>query len=172
MVITIFLGIGLGKLLKMDKDLSLLTATGSAICGAAAVLGAESVVKPQAYKTAVAVSTVVIFGTIAMFVYPALYNAGLLGLNEAQMGIYTGSQELRQASTNSVRPVPSLSSWLLSSSHGLWAEAGSWQNILYLFSSGIMFAEISYLWKIRFEISIICLKEKSMRPDAALFLRR
>lgn len=90
-VITIFLGIGLGKLLKMDKDLSLLTATGSAICGAAAVLGAESVVKPQAYKTAVAVSTVVIFGTIAMFVYPALYNAGLLGLDEAQMGIYTGS---------------------------------------------------------------------------------
>lgn len=90
-VITIFLGIGLGKLLKMDKDLSLLTATGSAICGAAAVLGAESVVKPQAYKTAVAVSTVVIFGTIAMFVYPALFNAGLLGLNDVQMGIYTGS---------------------------------------------------------------------------------
>lgn len=90
-VLTIFLGIGLGKLLKMDKDLSLLTATGSAICGAAAVLGAESVVKPQAYKTAVAVSTVVIFGTIAMFVYPALFNAGLLGLDDVQMGIYTGS---------------------------------------------------------------------------------
>ena len=34
--ITIFIGILAGKLLKMDKDLSLLTATGSAICGAAA----------------------------------------------------------------------------------------------------------------------------------------
>ena len=89
--VTIFLGIGLGKLLRIDRDLSLLTATGSAICGAAAVLGAESVVKPQPYKTAVAVSTVVIFGTVAMFVYPALYNAGFLGLTEEEMGIYTGS---------------------------------------------------------------------------------
>lgn len=32
-----------------------------------------------------------IFGTVAMFVYPALYNAGFLGLTEEEMGIYTGS---------------------------------------------------------------------------------
>ena len=36
---TIFLGIWLGRAMKMDKDTSLMTATGSAICGAAAVLG-------------------------------------------------------------------------------------------------------------------------------------
>lgn len=89
--VTIFLGIGLGRLLKMDSDLSLLTATGSAICGAAAVLGAESVIRPQSYKTAVAVSTVVIFGTIAMFLYPALYSTGILGLEAKEMGVYTGS---------------------------------------------------------------------------------
>lgn len=89
--VTIFLGMGLGKLLKMDSDLSLLTATGSAICGAAAVLGAESVIRPQSYKTAVAVSTVVIFGTIAMFLYPALYSTGILGLEAKEMGVYTGS---------------------------------------------------------------------------------
>ena len=69
---TIGIGMLLGKLLKMDKDLALLTATGSAICGAAAVLGAEPVVKSQPHKTAVAVSTVVIFGTLSMFIYPAL----------------------------------------------------------------------------------------------------
>lgn len=89
--ITIFIGILAGKLLKMDKDLTLLTATGSAICGAAAVLGAESVIKPQPYKTAVAVSTVVIFGTIAMFIYPVLYRSGVTGLDETGMGVYTGS---------------------------------------------------------------------------------
>ena len=89
--ITIFIGILTGKLLKMDKDLSLLTSTGSAICGAAAVLGAESVIKPQPYKTAVAVSTVVIFGTIAMFIYPVLYRSGVTGLDETGMGVYTGS---------------------------------------------------------------------------------
>lgn len=89
--VTILLGLLVGKLLKMDGDLSLLTATGSAICGAAAVLGAESVIRPQPYKTAVAVSTVVIFGTVAMFLYPALYNTGILGLDARAMGVYTGS---------------------------------------------------------------------------------
>lgn len=88
---TIGIGMLLGKLLKMDKDLALLTATGSAICGAAAVLGAEPVVKSQPHKTAVAVSTVVIFGTLSMFIYPALYRAGILDLTPEQMGVYTGS---------------------------------------------------------------------------------
>lgn len=88
---TIGLGILFGKLLKMDKDLALLTATGSAICGAAAVLGAEPVVKSEPHKTAVAVSTVVIFGTLSMFIYPVMYRAGILDLTPEQMGIYTGS---------------------------------------------------------------------------------
>ena len=75
---TIGLGVWLGRALKMDKDTSLMTATGSAICGAAAVLGAEPVVKCEGHKTAIAVSTVVIFGTISMFLYPIMYRAGLL----------------------------------------------------------------------------------------------
>lgn len=67
------------------------TATGSAICGAAAVLGAEPVVKSEPHKTAVAVSTVVIFGTLSMFIYPILYRAGVFDLTPEQMGLYTGS---------------------------------------------------------------------------------
>ena len=89
--VTIFIGLLVGRLLKMDKDLALLTSTGSAICGAAAVLGAEPVVKSEPHKTAVAVSTVVIFGTLSMFIYPAMYRAGILDLTSEQMGLYTGS---------------------------------------------------------------------------------
>ncbi len=89
---TIGLGLLLGRLLKVDRDTTLLTATGSAICGAAAVLGAEPVVKGEGHKTAIAVSTVVIFGTIAMFLYPIMYRSGLLdGLSTTQVAIYTGS---------------------------------------------------------------------------------
>ncbi|WP_294609040.1 YeiH family protein [uncultured Bacteroides sp.] len=89
---TIFLGIWLGRLLKIDKDTALMTSTGSAICGAAAVLGAEPVVKCEGHKTAIAVSTVVIFGTISMFLYPIMYRAGLLdGLSDMGVAIYTGS---------------------------------------------------------------------------------
>ena len=88
---TLLLGLLVGKLLKMDDDLALLTATGSAICGAAAVLGAEPVVKSEPHKTAVAVSTVVIFGTLSMFIYPILYRAGVFDLTPEPMGLYTGS---------------------------------------------------------------------------------
>ena len=86
-VVTICGGIYLGKLLKMDRGIALLTSIGSGICGAAAILGAESTIKAKPYKTAVSVSTVVIFGTISMFLYPFHYRRG----KDIKMGIYTGS---------------------------------------------------------------------------------
>lgn len=89
---TLLLGVLLGRALKIDRDLALLTSTGSAICGAAAVLGAEPVVKCEGYKTAIAVSTVVIFGTLSMFLYPLMYRMGLLdGLTDTGVAVYTGS---------------------------------------------------------------------------------
>lgn len=89
--VTIWGGVLVGRLLKMDKDVALLTSVGSGICGAAAVLGAEATIKSKPYKTAVAVSTVVIFGTISMFLYPVLYRNGIVDLSPGQMGLYTGS---------------------------------------------------------------------------------
>lgn len=90
-VLTLCLGVMLGRALKMDRQTALLTSVGSSICGAAAVLGAEPVVKGEAHKTAVAVSTVVIFGTLAMFLYPSLYRADVFDMDARQMGIYTGA---------------------------------------------------------------------------------
>lgn len=89
--VTITGGYWLGRLLKMDKDIAMLTSVGSGICGAAAVLGAEATLQTKPYKTAVAVATVVIFGTIAMFIYPVMYRSGILGLDPTAMGIYSGS---------------------------------------------------------------------------------
>lgn len=78
------------KVLKLDRDTSILISAGSAICGAAAVLATEPVIKAQPYKTSIAVATVVVFGTIAMFIYPFLYQSGFLGLTEQAMGAYIG----------------------------------------------------------------------------------
>ena len=75
--VTILLGIFIGRLLKMDRSIALLTACGSAICGAAAVMGVDGAIRPKPYKTAVAVATVVIFGTLSMFLYPVLYRSGI-----------------------------------------------------------------------------------------------
>ena len=90
--VTICGGVLLGRLLKMDRGIALLTSVGSGICGAAAVLGAESTIRARPYKTAVAVSTVVIFGTISMFLYPVMYRTGMLnGMTDTEVAVYTGS---------------------------------------------------------------------------------
>ena len=88
---TIGLGILVGRLLKIDRSIALLTACGSAICGAAAVLGVDGAIRPKPYKIAVAVATVVIFGTLSMFLYPILYRVGIFDLSPEMMGLFTGS---------------------------------------------------------------------------------
>ncbi len=88
---TIGIGVLVGRLLKIDRSIALLTSCGSAICGAAAVLGVDGAIKPKPYKTAVAVATVVIFGTLSMFLYPILYRAGIFDLSPAMMGLFTGA---------------------------------------------------------------------------------
>ena len=89
---TFILGYFFGtKILKLDKEITILTSAGSAICGAAAVLATESVLKSAAYKSAIAVSSVVVFGTISMFLYPFFYKLGILGFSDENMGIYIGA---------------------------------------------------------------------------------
>ena len=94
---TFFIGTYLGiKLFKMDRDTSMLTASGASVCGAAAVLATEPVLKSEGHKTAVAVSMVVLFGTISMFLYPVLYASiiepavGFLHMTPQEFGIYVG----------------------------------------------------------------------------------
>jgi uncharacterized integral membrane protein (TIGR00698 family) len=87
---TLLFGIWFGtRVLKLDRETSLLVAIGSAICGAAAVMAAEPVVKASPHKLAVAVATVTIFGSLAIFLYPLLYP--LSGMSEAGFGTYIGS---------------------------------------------------------------------------------
>ena len=96
---TIFLvGTWLGiRVLYLEPDVAMMTAVGSAICGAAAIMATESVLKPRDQDVTVAVATVVLFGTLAMFSYPLLYP--LAGMSEQAYGIFIGStvHEVAQA---------------------------------------------------------------------------
>lgn len=87
---TLLLGSWLGRrVLGLDRDTALLTAGGSAVCGAAAVLAIERVLQAEPGKVAVAVATVVLFGTLDIFLYPALYP--WLGLDAHAFGVFTGA---------------------------------------------------------------------------------
>ena len=89
-----FVGI---KVLKLHRDVAILTAAGSAICGAAAILATESVLKPKQEHITIAIATVVLFGTLAMFSYPFIYQ--LVEMRDQSFGIYIGStvHEVAQA---------------------------------------------------------------------------
>lgn len=89
-----FVGI---KVLKLHRDVAILTAAGSAICGAAAILATESVLKPKQQHITIAIATVVLFGTLAMFSYPFIYQ--WVDMTDQSFGIYIGStaHEVAQA---------------------------------------------------------------------------
>jgi uncharacterized integral membrane protein (TIGR00698 family) len=78
------------KLMKLDRDTALLTAAGSAICGAAAVLAFESTLQSKPHQSAMAVGSVVLFGTLSMFLYPLALHAGWLNLDTLGTGLFFG----------------------------------------------------------------------------------
>jgi uncharacterized integral membrane protein (TIGR00698 family) len=108
MILGIFFGI---KFLKLDKHTSILIASGSAVCGAAAVLATEDAIKSEPHKTAIAISTVVLFGTISLFLFPILFRSGVLQMDLTQYGLYVGGSihEVAQVvgASNAVDPVSS-----------------------------------------------------------------
>jgi uncharacterized integral membrane protein (TIGR00698 family) len=77
------------RVFGLDRDLAIMTAAGSAICGAAAVLATEPVVKGNSAHTSMAVASVVLFGTIAILLYPLIYHFS--HTNSEMFGIYVGA---------------------------------------------------------------------------------
>jgi uncharacterized integral membrane protein (TIGR00698 family) len=97
-IVIFFVGTFLGiRVLKLPRDVAILTSVGSAICGAAAILATESMLKPRQQDVTIAIATVVLFGTTAMFIYPLLFQ--FVDMNENDFGIYIGStvHEVAQA---------------------------------------------------------------------------
>lgn len=91
-VIVIFtLSICIGRVLKLDNDISMLIGIGSAVCGAAAILALESTIKTHPSKSSVALGFIVIFGLCGMLILPMIYYANLLPLSDYQWGIFIGA---------------------------------------------------------------------------------
>ena len=89
---TLGLGLALGHWLRLDAKLTVLIATGSAICGCSAVAATQPIVQAEPHQVAAAVGTVVLCGTAAMFIYPWLYRAvPWLSSDPRLMGLYAGS---------------------------------------------------------------------------------
>lgn len=88
-VFTLFVVYGLTRLFKVEKRLGILTACGTAICGAAAVVAIAPQIKAKDDETAIGAATVAILGTIFTLIYTILYP--ILGLSARGYGIFSGA---------------------------------------------------------------------------------
>lgn len=89
-VVTGFVGTRwVGERLGLSRDLSLLTASGFAICGASAIAAMEGASDADEEEVATAVALVTIFGSIALFAWPLLQAP--LGLGEEAYGAWSGA---------------------------------------------------------------------------------
>jgi uncharacterized integral membrane protein (TIGR00698 family) len=94
--ITFLATLGLGRLLGVDRDLTVLIAGGFSICGAAAVAGVQGAVRATQEKVAAAVALVVLFGTLMIPVMPLLVAALHLAAGDAGTAIGGSTHEVAQ----------------------------------------------------------------------------
>lgn len=81
--------LGLGRWLGVGRELTLLIAAGTSICGASAIAAANDVVRAPDEDVAYAMACVTLFGSLAIILYPAA--AVLLDLGPRTFGLWAGA---------------------------------------------------------------------------------
>lgn len=85
-VIVMVLGFLLAKMLKLDKNISLLIASGTAICGGSAIAATAPVIKANHQHISLALGVVFILNAIALFLFP--YLGHVFHLTQNQFGYW------------------------------------------------------------------------------------
>jgi len=79
---------GLAKMFHVERKLGILTACGTAICGAAAVVAIAPQIKANEKETAVGAAIVALLGTLFTLIYTLFYS--LFGLAPTEYGVFAG----------------------------------------------------------------------------------
>lgn len=79
---------GLTKMFKVEQKLGILTACGTAICGAAAVVAIAPQIKANEKEMAVGAAIVALLGTIFTLIYTVIYS--IIDLTPTEYGIFAG----------------------------------------------------------------------------------
>lgn len=83
---TLLFGYFIGRLLKIDRKISHLISSGTAICGGSAIAAIAPVIEADDQEISVSLATIFVLNSVALFVFPVV---GLwLGLTEKQFGIW------------------------------------------------------------------------------------
>jgi len=85
-IATFFLGIYIGKLIGLDKKLTLLIASGAAICGGTAMVAIAPIIKARPKDLLTAITLIFLLNALAIIIFPII---GLyLGISQDQFGAW------------------------------------------------------------------------------------
>jgi len=85
--LTFLLGAFLAKILKVERDTSLLISTGTAICGGSAIAAVASAIRPKDHEVTVALAIVFCLNAIGLLVFPPIGH--FFALDENQFGLWS-----------------------------------------------------------------------------------
>lgn len=84
---TLLVGIFIGKLLRIDKVISYLVASGTAICGGSAIAAVSPIIKANEKQISVALGIVFILNAVALFVFPSI--GYYFNMTQTQFGMWS-----------------------------------------------------------------------------------
>ena len=85
--VTLFLGIVLGRLFKVEESTSLLLTVGTAICGGSAIAAVAPVIRAKPHEISIALATVFFLNSAALLLFPELGH--FFSLSETQFGLWS-----------------------------------------------------------------------------------
>ncbi|HEA30401.1 MAG TPA: putative sulfate exporter family transporter [Leeuwenhoekiella sp.] len=84
--LTLTLGFVLGRLFGIDKKISQLISSGTAICGGSAIAAISPIIKADSKQISVAIGIVFLLNSVALFLFPVLGH--FFALSQHQFGIW------------------------------------------------------------------------------------
>lgn len=85
--LTLIVGIVLGRRLKIGRNISILIASGTAICGGSAIAAAAPVIDAKNDETSVSLATIFLLNAVALLIFPVIGN--FCGLSQVQFGFWS-----------------------------------------------------------------------------------
>ncbi|MGM5630611.1 putative sulfate exporter family transporter [Apibacter raozihei] len=85
-MLTLFIGTLLGRSLKINKKISMLISSGTAICGGSAIAATSPIIQANEHETSISLATIFILNSIALFLFPFIGH--LLNLSQEQFGFW------------------------------------------------------------------------------------
>ena len=82
--VVMLLGIILGRLFKVEKNIAVLIATGTAICGGSAIAAVSPILNSKNYQNSFALVVVFVLNAVALFLFPFIGHK--LGLSQETFG--------------------------------------------------------------------------------------